>query len=216
MIGTSGALRILYETERAEPQPGLFLYRLDERRVLEGGALSDGGNLHAWLNKTLPAAEDGMGERDPDDHGLTFLPFLGGERSIGWDPDAKGAIAGLTFDTTARDIHQAALEGVAFRFAAIADMLPGLEEVVATGGGLLSDPAWIQIMADALARPVTTSKIEEASLRGAAVATLERLGHQAAEAPLGEVFHPREDRADAYRSARERQQRLYEELHGQD
>jgi gluconokinase len=216
MIGTSGALRILYQTERAQPQPGLFLYRLDERRVLEGGALSDGGNLHAWLNKTLPASEDGMGERDPGDHGLTFLPFLGGERSIGWDPDAKGAISGLTFDTTARDIHQAALEGVGFRFSAIADMLPGLEEVVATGGGLLSDPAWIQIMADALARPVTASKIEEASLRGAAVATLERLGHEAAEAPLGEVFHPREERADAYRSARERQQRLYEEIRGQN
>jgi gluconokinase len=216
MVGTSGALRILYEAERAQPQPGLFLYRLDERRVLEGGALSDGGNLHAWLNKTLPAAEDGLGERDPDDHGLTFLPFLGGERSIGWDPDAKGTVTGLTFDTTARDIHQAGLEGVAFRFSAIADLLPAVEEVVATGGGLLSDPAWIQIMADALARPVTASKIEEASLRGAAVATLERLGHQAEDAPLGEVFHPREERAEAYRSARERQQRLYEELHAQD
>jgi gluconokinase len=216
MVGTSGALRILYETERPQPRPGLFLYRLDERRVVEGGALSDGGNLHAWLDKTVPASEDGIGDRDPDDHGLTFLPFLGGERSIGWDPDATGVIAGLTFGTTARDIHQAGLEGVAFRFAAIAELLPGLEEIVATGGGLLSDPAWIQIMADALARPIIASKVEEASLRGAAVATLERLGHQASDAPLGGVFHPREDRADAYRSARERQQRLYEELHGQD
>jgi gluconokinase len=168
------------------------------------------------VNKTIPASEDGLGERDPDDHGLTFLPFLGGERSIGWDPDATGAIAGLTVNSTARDIHQAALEGVAFRFAAIADLLPELEEVVATGGGLLSDPTWIQIMADALGRPVTASTIEEASLRGAAVATLERLGHEAAEAPLREVFHPREERADAYRSARERQQRLYEELRGQN
>jgi gluconokinase len=216
MVGTSGALRILYETERPQPRPGLFLYLLDERRVVEGGALSDGGNLHAWLNKTLPAAEDGLADRDPDDHGLTFLPFLGGERSTGWDPDAKGVIAGLTFGTTARDIHQAGLEGVAFRFSAIAELLPELDEVVATGGGLLSETAWIQIMADALARPVTASKVEEASLRGAAVATLERLGHRASDAALGEVFHPREDRADAYRSARERQQHLYEELHGQD
>jgi gluconokinase len=216
MVGTSGALRILYETERAQPRPGLFLYRLDERRVVEGGALSDGGNLHTWLNKTLAASAEDFGERDPDDHGLTFLTFLGGERSIGWDPAAKGTIAGLTFDTTSRDIRQAGLEGVAFRFSAIADLLPELEEIVATGGGLLSDPGWIQIMADVLARPVIASKVAEGSLRGAAVATLERLGHQAAEAPLGEVFHPRPDRADAYRSARERQQRLYEELHGQD
>jgi gluconokinase len=216
MVGTSGALRILHETERPQPRPGLFLYRLDERRVVEGGALSDGGNLYAWLNTTLAVANDGLGEGDPDDHGLTFLPFLGGERSTGWDPDAKGAITGLTFDTTAADIRQAALEGVALRFSVIADLLPEVEEVVATGAGLLADRGWIQVMADALARPVTASLVEEASLRGAAVVTLERLGHEAPEAPLGEVFHPREERADAYRSARERQQRLYEELRGQD
>ena len=215
MVGTSGAIRILYETERPQPQPGLFLYRVDERRVVEGGAVSDGGNLRAWLKKTLAETGKGIAGRDPDDHGLTFLPFLGGERSTGWDPDATGAIAGLTFDTTPLDIHQAALEGVALRFSVIADLLPEVEEVVATGGALLADPAWIQMMADALARPVTVSKVPEASLRGAAVATLERLGREAGEAPLGEVFHPREERAEAYRSARERQQRLYEELRGE-
>ena len=216
MIGTSGAMRLLYETESPQPQPGLFLYRLDERRVLDGGSLSDGGNLHAWLEQTLAGGEGSLLERGPDEHGLTFLPFLGGERSTGWDPDATGAIAGLTFETTSLDIRQAALEGVAFRFAAIADRLPGLEEVVATGGALLADPEWIQVVADALARPVIESAVEEASLRGAAVAILERLGYEASSAPLGNVFHPREARADAYRSARDRQQRLYEELRGED
>ncbi len=216
MVGTSGALRILYETEQPQPQPGLFLYRLDERRVLEGGALSDGGNLYSWLGKTLASAEGSLLERDPDEHGLTFLPFLGGERSTGWNPDAKGAISGLTFDTTPLDLRQAALEGVAFRFAAIADLLPEAEELIATGGALLADPEWIQVMADALARPVTASAVAEASLRGAAVAILERLGYQAPSAPLGDVFHPREARAEAYRSARERQQRLYEELRGEE
>jgi sugar (pentulose or hexulose) kinase len=87
---------------------------------------------------------------------------------------------------------------------------------VATGGALLHDPDWVQIMADALARPVTVSAVEEASLRGAAVATLERLGCETAEAPLGEVFQPREERAEAYRSARERHQRLYEVLREKD
>ncbi len=216
MVGTSGALRILYETERPQPRPGLFLYRLDDRRVVEGGALSDGGNLYAWLNKTLAAPDTAVAEGDPEAHGLTFLPFLGGERSTGWDPDAKGTITGLTFDTTADDIRRAALEGVAFRFAVIAELLPEVEEVVATGGGLLADPGWIQIMADALARPVTVSKVEEASLRGAAVASLERTGHEAGDAALGEVFQPQKDRAKEYRSALERQQRLYEELRGQD
>jgi gluconokinase len=216
MVGTSGALRLLYETEQPQPRPGLFLYRVDERRVLDGGALSDGGNLHSWIQKTLAGAEGSLLERGPDEHGLTFLPFLGGERSTGWDPSATGMIAGLTFDTTPLDIRQAALEGVALRFAAIAELLPELEEVVATGGALLAEPEWIQLMADALARPVTASAVVEASLRGAAVATLERLGCHTGEAPLGTTFRPREGQADAYRSARERQQRLYEELRGQD
>jgi gluconokinase len=216
MVGTSAALRLLYETEQPQPRPGLFLYRLDERRVLEGGALSDGGNLHAWLETTLLSTEGSLLDRGPDEHGLTFLPFLGGERSTGWDPHATGAILGLTFATTPLDIRQAALEGVAFRFAAIAGLLPGLEEVVATGGGLRADPEWIQVLADALGRPVTASAVEEASLRGAAVAVLERLGYEAGSAPVGNVFIPREARAEAYRSARERHQRLYEELRGQD
>jgi gluconokinase len=215
MVGTSGALRILYESERPQPRPGLFLYRFDGHRVVEGGALSDGGNLHAWLEQTLADPGGSITERSPDEHGLTFLPFLGGERSTGWDADATGSIVGLTFDTTPRDIRQAALEGVALRFAAIAELLPEVEEVVATGGGLLSDPDWIQVTADALARPVTVSGVKEASLRGAAVAALERAGSHVDDASLGEVFHPREERAEAYRTARERQQQVYEVLRGE-
>ncbi|TML87130.1 MAG: carbohydrate kinase [Actinobacteria bacterium] len=209
-VGTSGALRIVYETEQPQPKPGLFLYLLDDGRVVEGGSLSDGGNLYGWIRDTLKNTEGSLADRDPDSHGLTFLTLLGGERSTGWNPFAKGAIAGLTFDTTPLDIRQAALEGVAFRFAEVADLLRGLEDVIATGGGLLANPEWIQIMADALARPVTASKVAEASLRGAAALALERLGETVTDAPLGAVFHPREERAEAYRSARDRQRELYE------
>jgi len=213
MVGTSGALRVLYESERPQPKPGLFLYLVDERRVVEGGALSDGGNLYDWLERTLAGASGSLAQRDPRDHRLVFLPFLGGERSTGWNPKARGAIHGLTFETTPLDLRQAAYEGVAFRFAAIADLLPELQEVVATGGGLLHDRDWIQIMADALARPVAVSGVAEASLRGAAVLALERRGHEAAEAPIAEVVEPRADRAEPYRAAREEQQRLYERIY---
>jgi gluconokinase len=215
MVGTSGALRVVYESERPLPKPGLFLYLADERHVVEGGALSDGGNLYAWLEDTLAEAGGSLADRDPRDHGLVFLPFLGGERSTGWNPHARGTIHGLTFDTTPLDIRQAAFEGVAFRFAAIADLLPDLREVVATGGGLLRDRDWVQIMADALARPVTISEVPEASLRGAAVSALLQKGYEPEEAPVGDVLHPREERAEAYRSAREEQQRLYEVLRGE-
>jgi len=213
MVGTSGALRVLYESEQPQPKPGLFLYLADEHHVVEGGALSDGGNLYAWLERTVADASGSLAERDPRDHGLVFLPFLGGERSTGWNPGARGSIHGLTFETTPLDLRQAAYEGVAFRFAAIADLLPGVGEVVATGGGLLRDPDWIQIMADALARPVSVSAVPEASLRGAAVLALERERHEVADAPVAEIVEPRADRAEAYRVAREEQQRLYELLY---
>jgi gluconokinase len=212
MVGTSGALRVIYESERPQPKPGLFLYLADERHVVEGGALSDGGNLYDWLERTLADSSGPLAERDPRDHGLAFLPFLGGERSTGWNPNARGTIYGLTLETTPLDLRQAAFEGVGFRFAAIADLLPDLREVVATGGGLLHDPDWIQIMADALARPVTISAVPEASLRGAAVLALERLGHEVEEAPTAETVEPRADRADAYRAAREEQQGIYDAL----
>jgi gluconokinase len=210
MVGTSGALRTVYETARPQPRPGLFLYRLDERRVVEGGALSDGGNLHHWLTDTLRKAEGSLRNRDPDSHGLTFLTLLGGERSPGWHPHAVGAIHGLTLDTTPLDLRQAALEGVAFRFAEILDLMPEVEELVATGGALAHDRDWVQIMADALARPVTLSRVKEASLRGAAVLTLERLGETPRDVPLGRTYEPRPKHADAYRAGRERQRALYD------
>jgi gluconokinase len=210
MVGTSGAMRSVYETERPQPREGLFLHWVDETRVVEGGSLSDGGNLHAWLEETLRDASGSLADRDPSSHGLTFLTLLGGERSPGWQQHAKGAVHGLTFDTTPLDLRQAGLEGVAFRFAEIADLLQGVEEIVATGGGLVGDPDWVQIMADALGRPVTMSAVREASLRGAAVIALGRIGVEAEWAPLGPVVGPRPGKAEAFREARERQRRLYE------
>jgi gluconokinase len=210
MVGTSGAFRTVYESERPQPRPGLFLHWVDGRRIVEGGSLSDGGSLVHWLDETLKDAGGSLGERDPDSHGLTFLALLGGERSTGWHQHAKGVVDGLTFQTTPLDLRQAALEGVAFRFAEVAELMPEVEDVVATGGALLQDDDWLQIVADALARPITASGVKEASLRGAAVVAFERLGHETPPAPLGRVVEPRPERADAYRAARERQRRLYE------
>jgi len=214
MVGTSGAFRTVYETAQAHARPGLFLHWVDDRRVVEGGSLSDGGSLVQWLGETLKDVEGSLADRDPDAHGLTFLASLGGERSPGWHQRAKGAIRGLTFKTTPLDIRQAALEGVAFTFAAVADLMPEVEEVVATGGSLLRDDDWLQIMADGLGRAITVSSVNEASLRGAAIVALERLGESPPPGALGRVVEPRLDRADAYRAARDRHRRLYEEVVG--
>jgi gluconokinase len=209
MIGTSGAYRTVREAE-PDPRAGLFCYFIDQRRTVEGGAVSDGGNLHAWLERTLRL--DHAEPREPDAHGLTFLPLLGGERSPGWNARATGAITGLTFKIGTADLLQAALEGVAYRFAEIADELPEVREIVATGHALLSSPDWIQLCADVLERPVTASAVAEGSARGAAVHALERLGSQLAPAPLGKEYEPDLRRAEVYRAARERQRDLYNRL----
>jgi gluconokinase len=209
MVGTSAAARVVYEAPSAEPRPGLFLYRLDERRFCEGGALSDGGNLHAWLVGTLREhGIDDLAEREPAAHGLVFLPFLGGERSLGWNPRRRGLIHGLSFATTGVDIAQAALEGVAYRLVAVLDAVGDLDSVVATGGGLLANPGWLQVLADALGRPIEVSGAAEGSARGAAMMALERLGLDVPDAPVERVVEPRLDRHEIHLEAMAEQRRL--------
>lgn len=212
MVGTSGAYRTISD-QRPPARPGLFVYRVDGRRWVHGGSISDGGNLHDWLERTLAETDtSGLADEPPDGHGLTFLTLLGGERSPGWNAHARGAVAGLSFATEPRHLVQAALEGVAFRFAEIADLMPEVHEVVATGAALLKNPDWTQVVADVLGRAVTASAVEEGSARGAAIAALERLGETPAEAPLGRVFEPRPERVEPYAAARERQRDLYRAL----
>ncbi|HEX8096821.1 MAG TPA: gluconokinase, partial [Pyrinomonadaceae bacterium] len=106
MIGTSGAMRVMWEGSPPDGlPPALWCYRVDDRRVLVGGALSDGGGLYHWLNEVLALegdsqrVEEELAAMEPDAHGLTVLPFWSGERSTGWAPEARGAILGLTTAT---------------------------------------------------------------------------------------------------------------------
>jgi gluconokinase len=226
MVGTSGAMRVLWKADSVEIPDGPWCYRADDKRFVMGGALSDGGNLVAWLRETLrlPEPEDTerlLAEMEPGAHGLTFLPLLAGERGPGWADEANGTVAGLSMSSTPVEILRAAMEAVALRFALIAEIIeeasPGEKEVIATGGGLLASPTWTGIMADALGRPVTTSGIQEASSRGAALLALERLGEleiEEAKAPLGETFQPDPERHEIYLEALTRQRRLYEAVLG--
>ena len=223
MVGTSGAMRVLWKAESVEIPEGLWCYRSDPERFVMGGALSDGGNLIAWLSETLrlpelEEAENAVAAMRPDAHGLTFLPLLAGERGPGWTEGASGVVAGLSMGTKPEEILRAAMEAVALRFALIAEILesslPGERDVIATGGGMLNSPTWRQIMADALGRPVTVSRVEEASSRGAALLALEALGEiedlEVVDAPHGETAHPDPACQETYRAALARQRRLYD------
>jgi gluconokinase len=185
MVGTSGAMRVVSETPRIEIPWGLWCYRADRRRVVLGGALNDGGNLLEWCRRTLTLGapqdvERELAAMEPDRHGLTFLPFLAGERSPGWVAHARGAIAGLRLDTKPVEILRAALEAIALRFELIRGMIcgsfPQAREIVASGGALRESPAFTQVLADAMGHPILPSAEPEASARGAALLSLEALG----------------------------------------
>jgi gluconokinase len=225
MVGTSGAMRICFVADAVTIPEGLWCYRVNGRRLLLGGSLANGGSLYAWLTGTLalpPLAEveDHLAIMEPDAHGLTMLPFLAGERSLGWVAGARAAIVGLSLATRPIDIVRAGLETVAYRFAMIHERLrdacPGLREVVGTGAGLLASPAWSGIIADALGVALTPSAEAEGSSRGAAVLASEALGLipslEAAPAAMRASIPMDPGRHARYRGGLDRHRQLYDLL----
>jgi len=232
-IGTTAALRLLWAGDPVPPPPGLWLYRLDARHVLLGGALSEGGNLHDWVCTRFrlpdpPERDAALAAMPPDSHGLTWLPLLAGERSPGWEPHARGALAGLTLDTDPVAVLRAAMEAVAYRVALVARLLdaaaPGERTIIASGSALLRNPIWLQILSDVLGRPLLAGAAPEASLTGAALMALARLPREvggqpdlldriaAGPVPAAARYNPDPDRHHTYQSAIARQERLYRRL----
>lgn len=214
-VGTSGAMRAVVGDPDRVPE-GLWCYRVDRRRALLGGATTEGGNVFAWMRRTLslpPDIEGELARMEPTD--LTLLPHLAGERAPGWRDEARGAVAGLSLSTRPIDILRAALEAVALRFALIhqrmAPHLPADHGLIAGGGALLASPAWLQIFADVLGRPVTASAEPEATARGAALLAA---GEPPSPARDGRLYPPDARRHARYGAALERQIALYDALGG--
>jgi gluconokinase len=218
-LGTSAAVRLVLDAPVPLPE-GLWGYRLDATRHVVGGATSEGGNLVAWWRALSATDDEAALERElatlpPDGHGLTVLPFLAGERSLGWQPAARGAIVGLTLATTRAQLLRALLEAVALRLAAIHARLAPLAApghlVTASGGALARSAAWARILVDALGAPLWLAREAEASCRGAALLAREGLGTAPPPAPVeGERLEPDPAAHARYRAARARQERLYE------
>jgi len=148
-IGTTSAIRAVVDYPLPCIPTGLWCYRVDSRRSLPGGALSEGGSTFAWMKSMLQLGdlsklEPALAAMAPDSHGLTFLPFLAGERSPGWAGHARGTLHGLSLATTPLDIIRAGLEAVAYRVSIVYELLCQLladkPQVVASGGALLSFP----------------------------------------------------------------------------
>ncbi len=222
MVGTTGAMRAVLPAPELDIPWGAWCYRIDRRRFVVGGALSDGGKVFEWMTENFrglepgPAIEAELAAMVPGAHGLTFLPLFAGERSPNWNADARAAITGLGLHTRPIDLLRAALESVACRFRMVYDILVDRvgapEAVVASGGALLRSPAWTQMMADSLGRPVVACAERETSCRGAALLALERLEVAPLDsfgAATGDIFEPIPSHLAAFAEMLDKQKELY-------
>jgi len=220
-LGTSGAIRVVYATDDPPVVAGGWCYHLDARRVVAGGALSNGGNVLGWIRRTLPQVDVvAATRRAASDGSLVALPLLAGDRSPTWNDAARAAVAGIGLGTTADDVAGAMIQGVAYRVARLWEVasaaMPGIDRVIATGGTLLGLPWLMQLFADAVGRPLVASGSGEGSARGAAIAALERVGAipdiTAVRSPLGRTFRPRAEMHQRVVAGMERQRQLEEAL----
>jgi len=223
MVGTSGAMRVLVDEPAPTIPPGLFAYRLGAGGLV-GGQLSEGGGLLAWASKQFHTSSAAMEraalEISPDGHGLTVLPFVFGERGLGYHDCARGTIHGIGADTDAAAIYRAIIESIAYSFAAIDDelatVLKTTPTITASGGALTRSPLLAQVIADSLGRDITVTRSLEASLRGAALLALQSHGAigdlRGISAPPGHTVRSDAARSTRYRAARERRNALYEVL----
>jgi gluconokinase len=225
MVGTTGAMRVVFERDRIDIPAGLWCYRVDRRRAVIGGAISSGGEVFSWMKQTLQLPDAAETERQiaamaPASHGLTVLPYFAGERSTGWRSDARAAITGMGVSTTPIHILRAALESVALQFRGIYDIMENSiekpERVIGSGGALVHSPAWTGMMADAISRPVLLCLEPEATARGAAILALERLGviDNARSVPprTGRTYEPVAEHWTVYSEELRRQHLLYTRL----
>ncbi|MGH2551158.1 MAG: gluconokinase [Thermomicrobiales bacterium] len=226
-LGTSGAVRGVIEAPLSEHYvvpPDVWAYRLDSRHLVIGAAVSNGGNVAAWMAALtgLPIADESLGaflDVEADSHGLTILPFLSGERAPLWNDSVTAVVAGLTLAADPERLQRAAMESVSVRLAMLYRLvLPQMAEpcaVIANGGALLSSETWQEITCDALGTPLTILEpTEETGARGAAVLALEAIGAIPAidagtdPATGRPVRNPNLDRHERYLRASDRQERL--------
>jgi xylulokinase len=176
--GTSGGFAVY--ADRALAIPGSFCAPapVDGLWVL-GGAMNATGKALDWLAGVV----DGRAGIDallaeaalvpPGSAGLVFLPYLAGERSPIWDPEARGAFVGLTLGHTRGHLVRAVVEAAAL---ALRHVIGPIVEAGATvnelrvSGGPAQSHAWNQLKADITGLVVAVPRVAETAVLGAAIA----------------------------------------------
>ncbi len=130
-----------------------------------------------WLRDGLglipdSGAVEALARRVPDTGGVYFVPAFTGLGAPYWDPQARGALVGLTRGTTAAHLARATLEAIAFQSADVLNAMQtdsggALSELRVDGGGS-RNALLMQFQADLLGAPVVCARHAESTALGAA------------------------------------------------
>lgn len=179
VLGTSGVVFAALEQYAADPaaRAHTFCHAVPGTWHAMGVMLSAAGSLQWLRDVAAPGVAFGTlvkeaARWEPGVEGLTFLPYLSGERTPHADPDARGSFTGLSLRHNRGALVRAVLEGVAFGLGDCFDVLKGTGAAptsgLAGGGGARSD-LWLRIVASVLDLPLRRTAADEGAAFGAAL-----------------------------------------------
>ncbi|HVF78407.1 MAG TPA: xylulokinase [Solirubrobacteraceae bacterium] len=229
VLGTSGVIFAASEAFAADRAARVhaFCHAVPGAWHSMGVMLSAAGSLR-WLRDVVAPGGDydalvADAERwEPGVEGLTFLPYLAGERTPHADPGARGAFTGLSLRHDRGALVRAVLEGVAFGLRDGLDLvteLAGRPSLGRVSGGGARSRLWLQILASVLELPLQRTAVDEGASFGAALLGGVAAGmfvdvHEAVAACVrpGEIIEPVTEWIEPYQEARERFAALYPAL----
>jgi len=158
-LGTSGVVFASLTDPRPDPTGAAHVFCHANRAWHAMGVMLSCGGSVRWARDVLYPGQDydAMNAEaksvPPGCEGLTFLPYLSGERCPYNDPLARGAFAGLTLSHSRAHLARAVFEGATFGIADCLDRLVSLGvkrgDVRVSGGGARS-ALWMQMLSDVL------------------------------------------------------------------
>jgi xylulokinase len=229
VLGTSGVVFAALPGFAADPEGRVhaFCHAVPGGWHAMGVMLSAAGSLR-WFRDSFAAGEPypaltaEAAEWEPGAEGLTFLPYLAGERTPHADPDARGAFVGLSLRHDRGALVRAVLEGVAYGLRDSLELLRRLgvrpEAGRVSGGGARSE-LWLRIVASVLGVPLERTAVEEGAAYGAALlggvaASVFTDIHEAVGAcvRVRDAVDPEPEWQDVYAAGHERFRSLYPAL----
>ncbi len=190
-LGTSGALRVIADEPGIGASGRVFCYALAEGLWVRGGAISNGGAVAAWAARTfdIPIADLLAKAAKADATDLLALPYLLGERAPWWEPDPRGAVLGLRHEHGAAELTRALIDGVGQQLALVAEAVPDIGQIRATGGAFRA-PIWGKVIAAALNRPLAMTAETGGSGLGAALLGWRAIGELGSLADAADLIAP--------------------------